>query len=356
MAMAMATVPNLKSISGAVGMVKVLALPGSARQVVSFRNLNNFNQNHNNYLLFTSRPSTYQFRPIPILPRINHFSSTCYYSTGLEKEEEEEEEEKDALSSLSSTRSCSCNCQNTSPPSIQINIVFPRTLQLGIVPIITMLGHLFTQLYGLLQDLFYESGIFFQVAVLDKDQALRRKLNKIAKKADASTLYDPKYVFREVVKALLQYNDSSFHFTNLYTEVNYMTCTRKSFKEILNRELDGHEKGENAWVNVDDKVEYNSKGSSVIANSSTENEYTVVTVFMLATGTYIIPLVEEEGKSCHDCVQVLQTLRRVPKYKLQSVKVSWSPRKDDAVLLEDELHRDFPRLKHIQNGRLVMDI
>lgn len=161
-------------------MVKVLALPGlcfSSRQVVSFLNFRSFyfNQNHTNYVQLTSRPSNFhRSRPIPILPRNNQFSCSC--STSFEQEKDCNDDTSantltsprsydkisGSLSSLSSTRSCCCNCQNTSP-SIQINIVFPQTVQLGIFPAITMLVRLYNILDSFLDNLLCEKVIFFQV-------------------------------------------------------------------------------------------------------------------------------------------------------------------------------------------------
>ncbi|KAK1358392.1 hypothetical protein POM88_051648 [Heracleum sosnowskyi] len=58
----------------------------------------------------------------------------------------------------------------------------------------------------------------------------------------------------------------------------------------------------------------------------------------------------EKGRSCHDSFEVLQTLQRIPKDEIQSVEVLWSPRKDNEVLSEDQLLREFPRLKRIEKG------
>lgn len=92
-------------------------------------------------------------------------------------------------------------------------------------------------------------------------------------------------------------------------------CTRKYFKELLYRERDAHYKYKNALLNVDDKVEYN-KGSAVLADSNIGNEYTVLTMSVLAAGYHSIPRIEEKGEIYHDSIEVLRTLECIPKKKL----------------------------------------
>lgn len=191
--------------------------------------------------------------------------------------------------------------------------------------------------------------LFFQVAVSDKEQALQRKLKKIAENADTSTLNGLNYLLKEVVKALLQYNDSSIHFTDFCTVYAPVMGLRTRFEEYLSRELQKDEV-ENTLVNADDNDECKNKTSMVKATSSTENVYTVVTVLVLATREHLIPYFKEHGRKCHDSFEVLQTLQRIPKNEIQSVEVLWSPRKDNEILLEDQLLGDFPRLKRIEKG------
>ncbi|KAK1358401.1 hypothetical protein POM88_051657 [Heracleum sosnowskyi] len=402
---------------------KVLALP---RQVVSLVNIRSSWQNNYCYIKFSSRPSTNQFHALRMLPTSKltpcRSSYTCNCSTSFENEEDSctdnnntniantnplSDNRMRGSSSLSSssrscscnynnnndennmantspssydriggsssslscsTRSCCCNCQNTSP-SIQINIVFP---QLSASPTIEMIAHVYSKIHPLLDQLMlfvqHKSLFFFQVAVSDKERVLRRKVNKIAENADASTLNGLDYVFKEVVKALLQYNYSSIHFTKLNTKYGFLESLSKNYEEFLNVELESHGKDEDIFVNIDDSVEYKNEGSMDIASRSIENDYTVVTMLVLATGRHLIPDFKGKGARydeslevlqtkgdrarCYDFFDVLRTLERIPKKELQSVKVLWSPRKEDKVLLEDELLRDFPRLIRIENGLL----
>ncbi|KAK1358395.1 hypothetical protein POM88_051651 [Heracleum sosnowskyi] len=144
-----------------------------------------------------------------------------------------------------------------------------------------MLANVYSTLHPLVDLLmnFVRDGslLFFQVAVLDKERVLRRKLNKIAENADTSTSDGLNYVFKEAVKALLQYDDSSIHFTRLYTRHGTIKNLSKNFK-FLNRELERHGKDENTFEKLDDNVEHKNTASS------TENEYTVVSLLVLAIG------------------------------------------------------------------------
>ncbi|XP_074361744.1 FLUCTUATING-LIGHT-ACCLIMATION protein 1, chloroplastic-like isoform X2 [Apium graveolens] len=103
------------------------------------------------------------------------------------------------------------------------------------------------------------SVFFFQVAVSDKEHTLRKRLKKLAENADVSTLNGLNYVLKEVVKALLQYNDSSIHFTKLCSITAPMMQLRKWFEEFLNRELrmeDVEYTLLNTLVNADDDGEH----------------------------------------------------------------------------------------------------
>lgn len=93
----------------------------------------------------------------------------------------------------------------------------------------------------------------------------------------------------------------------------------KEYEDFLSRELESHGKEENTFVNIDDNVKYKNEGSMVKANSSIENEYTVVTLLVLATGLYTIPYSKGTGaryheqkrggpERCCDFFEVLRTL------------------------------------------------
>ncbi|XP_074361691.1 uncharacterized protein LOC141701951 isoform X1 [Apium graveolens] len=164
---------------------------------------------------------------------------------------------------LSSTsHSPSCNCEKTGQ-SININIVFPYVFQLCASVTVTLLANLYGMLHPYLGQLMMSkrrgSVFFFQVAVSDKEHTLRKRLKKLAENADVSTLNGLNYVLKEVVKALLQYNDSSIHFTKLCSITAPMMQLRKWFEEFLNRELrmeDVEYTLLNTLVNADDDGEH----------------------------------------------------------------------------------------------------
>ncbi|KAL8122824.1 uncharacterized protein LOC141701966 [Apium graveolens] len=258
---------------------------------------------------------------------------------------------------LSSTsHSPSCNSEKTGQ-SIHINIVFPYVFQFCASVTVTLLANLYGMLHPYLGQLMMSkrrgSVFFFQVAVSDKEHTLRKRLKKLAENADVSTLNGLNYVLKEVVKALLQYNDSSIHFTHLTNLYAPMMMLRKWFEEFLNREL-GRDDVEytllNTLVNADNDDEHKNETNIIKSNSNSENVYTVVTVLVLATREHLIPCFKEKGRTCTHSFEVLQTLQRIPINEIQSVEVLWSPRKDNEVLLEDQLLRDFPGLIRIENG------
>ncbi|KAK1385281.1 hypothetical protein POM88_023016 [Heracleum sosnowskyi] len=188
----------------------------------------------------------------------------------------------------------------------------------------------------------------FQVGCSDRERVLQRKLNHIAEVADTSTLNGLNYILKEVVKALIQQNETSFHFSNLFIEYDSMESLSKRFLQIINRERDKYGQDVETFVNVDG-VKY--KNCMVEANSSNiENEYTLATVSVLATGKHLIPSTNKKRQVYLDTAAVLQTLISIPKTEIQSVEVLWSPQKEDHVLLKEprmlkeEPGRDYPKL------------
>lgn len=94
----------------------------------------------------------------------------------------------------------------------------------------------------------------------------------------------------------------------MQTNSGFLESLSKNYEEFLNRELESHGKDENVFVNIDDNVEYKNEGSMVKANSSIENEYTVVTLLVLATGKHLIPNFKGKGARYQESLEVLQTM------------------------------------------------
>uniref|UniRef100_A0A165ZE24 Uncharacterized protein n=1 Tax=Daucus carota subsp. sativus TaxID=79200 RepID=A0A165ZE24_DAUCS len=235
------------------------------------------------------------------------------------KQEKQEEENKSSTNS-----SCSCNCHSTS------------------------------NVYVDMEEQKADDGtmLIFQVGVLDKKRILQRNLNNIAKNADTSTAYGLNCTLKEVVKALLQHDNSSLKFHDLSLEYQtYLTrgSLDKSFKKNLNELLEGFAGGGITLGNVNG-VKYRER---IKVNRRVDNEYTMVTVMVLATGHYLIPKKKEKGRKYFDSLAVLQTLQHIPKNQIQSVEVFWSPQKEDEVLSEEDIRR-CTKMAPIEDGRIFL--
>lgn len=99
-----------------------------------------------------------------------------------------------------------------------------------------------------------------------------------------------------------------------------MKSLTKSFEELLSQELERHGEDEDTLLNADNNVKYGNKTSMVkYRNKSrrTRNEYTVVTLLVLATGKHSIPYITENGTRHYYSFEVLQTLQCIPKNEIQ---------------------------------------
>ncbi|XP_063946798.1 uncharacterized protein LOC135151678 [Daucus carota subsp. sativus] len=198
------------------------------------------------------------------------------------KQEKQEEENKSSTNS-----SCSCNCHSTC--YFHKKPDFLLDLQLRVI----VACFLFSAIANVYVDMEEqkaddETMLIFQVGVLDKKRILQRNLNNIAKNADTSTAYGLNCTLKEVVKALLQHDNSSLKFHDLSLEYQtYLTrgSLDKSFKKNLNELLEGFAGGGITLGNVNG-VKYRER---IKVNRRVDNEYTMVTVMVLATGHYLIP-------------------------------------------------------------------
>ncbi|KAL8112008.1 hypothetical protein AgCh_019641 [Apium graveolens] len=165
--------------------------------------------------------------------------------------------------------------------------------------------------------------LIFQVGVLDKQRVLQRKLNKIAEVADTSTLEGLNYVLKETVRALTQHdNSSSNYYSHLFEKYDTMERLGKDFRQVLDK-FDIFVKDDKTFENVDG-VKY----KKIPVRREMEGEYV-------------------------DSFAVLQTLERVPKEDIKSVRVMWTPQKEDEVLTEEDL-RNQTNLIPIVNGRVFL--
>lgn len=96
-----------------------------------------------------------------------------------------------------------------------------------------------------------------------------------------------------------------------------MESLSKRFLQIINREREKYGQDVETFVNVDG-VKY--KNCMVEANSSNiENEYTLATVSVLATGKHLIPSTNKKRQVYLDTAAVLQTLKSILKTEIQVI-------------------------------------
>lgn len=98
---------------------------------------------------------------------------------------------------------------------------------------------------------------------------------------------------------------------------NFLTrgSLEKSFKEFLNELLEGFA-GDGITLGNVNGVKYRKR---VKVNRRVDNEYTMVTVMVLATGHHLIPKKTEKGKKYFDSLAVLQTLQHIPRNQIQVI-------------------------------------
>lgn len=104
----------------------------------------------------------------------------------------------------------------------------------------------------------------------------------------------------------------------LQIEYDSMESLSKRFQRIIKRERVKYGKDEETFVNVDG-VKY-KKNSMVEANSSNiENEYTLATVSVLATGKHLIPSTNKKRHVYLDSAAALQMLKSIPKTEIRVI-------------------------------------
>ncbi|KAK1376457.1 hypothetical protein POM88_032650 [Heracleum sosnowskyi] len=194
-----------------------------------------------------------------------------------------------------------------------------------------------------------------QVGVSDKQRVLQRKLNKIAENTDTSTLEGLDYILKETVRGLPQQDNSDHSSCNYYSYIfekyDTLGSLSKDFKEVIDK-FDKFVKDEEVFVNVDG-VKYQKKGGMVKAKRGIDNEYTLATICVLASCEHRTPVKREEKGEYVHFFAVLQTLQRIPKKDIESVRVMWTPQKEDEILTEEDLRRQT-NLMPIVNGRVFL--
>lgn len=178
-----------------------------------------------------------------------------------------------------------------------------------------------------------------QIGLLGMARDLQLDLEKIADKADTSTVEGLHYVLEETVLALLRNPE--------YCVYGYATSTSARGPEEAEdtfNEFSMDERGklaEETLVNVNSRKR--SSSSSAAGKDGEDggiNEYILVTIIAACDGGLKLPAVT-------DSAELRTALKRVGAIRadaLQAVEVIWTPQEDGDTLTEEELLADYPML------------
>ena len=179
-----------------------------------------------------------------------------------------------------------------------------------------------------------------QIGLLGMARDLQLDLEKIADKADTSTIEGLHYVLEETVLALLRNPE--------YCVYGYATSTSARGPEEAEdafNEFSMDERGklkEETLVNVNSRKR--SSSPSLADGKDGEdggiNEYVLVTIIAACDGGLKLPAVT-------DSAELRTALKRVGAIRadaLQAVEVIWTPQEDGDTLTEEELLADYPML------------
>ncbi|KAL1820254.1 hypothetical protein ACET3Z_015123 [Daucus carota] len=230
---------------------------------------------------------------------------------------------------------CKCTCHSATIPKpvwVIICIVF-------ILFVIKEGKHQNSDCKTEVADIRMGSVLMVQVGILDKKRELQRKLNRIAGTADTYTIKGLNNL-KKVVKALLEHHDSC-HFAYLFAKYDDMEkYSRPCFRGFLETEVAKFDKEDETFVNVDGVICKKDFGGNVI---SIDNEYSVVTLLVLADGESWIPSVKWHTPVVDkvDVKIALQMIRFIRMSKLEALEVLWTPQTENDSISEQELRRDF---------------
>ena len=179
-----------------------------------------------------------------------------------------------------------------------------------------------------------------QIGLLGMARDLQLDLEKIADKADTSTVEGLHYVLEETVLALLRNPE--------YCVYGYATSTSARGPEEAEdtfNEFSMDERGklaEETLVNVNSRKRSSSSFTAVGKDGEDGgiNEYILVTIIAACDGGLKLPAVT-------DSAELRTALKRVGAIRadaLQAVEVIWTPQEDGDTLTEEELLADYPML------------
>lgn len=162
---------------------------------------------------------------------------------------------------------------------------------------------------------------------MDKKRVLQRKLNTIAESADTSTSRGLSQLLDEVSDALLQHHDSC-HFVYYLEECNHFLQNSLTpfYRRLKIKERKRYDR--ETFMNVDGvKLER----PSAIEVNSIDNEYSVVTVLVLARGGHAIPIPYTVRSVLKNFCSI------IPIELIKDIEVLWSPQSEGDTISEQKL-------------------
>lgn len=192
---------------------------------------------------------------------------------------------------------------------------------------------------GLLGATTTTSVVRVQVGLLGLARTFQKDLDRIADRADTGTPEGLHFMLTETVLALLRHPDM----------VVYGHSTQSDVKKSA-------EEGERAFnaASLEERSKFDQETLSNVGNvrrrvsralkaERFNNEYIVVTVLVAAEGKVQLPAIN----SMADLRAALSKLGSLTSDQVQAVEILWTPQDEDDTLTEQEVLRDYPRLRSI---------
>ncbi|WJX37031.1 hypothetical protein P8452_24846 [Trifolium repens] len=203
------------------------------------------------------------------------------------------------------------------------------------------------------------SVLKLQVGVLgDPGCTIQSDLTRIAEAADTSSKEGVSNLLTETMEAL----DQHISFVNGgYSFVDTKRSKEDGQKFYNQQSIEEKEKfDEETLVNVNNnnKTRIRSQSSDSFSNEETmfektlnlekqklltgpDNKYIVVTLLVAAKGVHKLPIAIDEPE---DLTEALQKIKSLLPDKLLAGEVLWTPQKEDDILIDRKLFKDYPEL------------
>ncbi|KAK9063673.1 hypothetical protein SSX86_017544 [Deinandra increscens subsp. villosa] len=228
--------------------------------------------------------------------------------------------------------------QTSSPAPINSEKVEPKNVFRNIVMTVFVLALIvvFVQWCDYEINTPKTSVLKLQVGSLGKGRSLQRELNRIAEKADTSTLKGLNYVLQETIVALLRHSN---YCISGYSSVDVKRSVKEGEKLFDQLSIEERSKfDEETLVNVNNNIR--KKTATTHTSNGLLNQYIVVTILVVASCVPELPPI----KSNEQLKKALQNLASIPTTNIIGVEVLWTPQKEDDSLTEQEMLEDYPLL------------